>query len=1150
MTEITRTLPNLSPAARYVVRVRTIDNLGVPSSFSEAIELSIPGDSTVPNAPTGLTYDFVSSSLVISWTAPTTNTDSSPVNDLARYDVRLVSGLVTKVYSTTDTTFSYTLAQNLVDFGGVSSITISVRAIDTSGNQSAYATGTATNGVPTGPTGLSLSAGIRSLILQWTANTEPDFDHYEIHVGTAAAFTADSSNLLIKRGIGTIETINKYWDGDSWENLIPGTIYYVKMYAVDASGNKSTISGEVSATAGRTGTTDYTDLSITNAKISDLVVDKILTGSLGATVTVSGTIRTATGGARIEITSDGIVGYATNGTTRNLEYKNSDGSLYLTGTVDASSFTGMNTLGSIGDTIQSTNYVDGVSGYQIDGAGNANFNNVFARGIIKTLGDVFYDINGTFDTNTTSWEGSPGATFYTFDGGTESFTGTNATLSQVESNGDRTIAMDDGSLLITTTAIGDATITSPSVVVVAGTQYEISGYFKAVTINRNIVPQIKWYSDAGASVLISTTTATTVSEDDASTQEGWVSVAYQVTAPVTAIRAKLVFTIQNTLVNETHRADTIIITGPSNTTIARITANSAFTDDFNRANSSTLGNSWTEVNGDWDIVSNKLRLLTNTASNNNRVQRQSTTDTRGYVQALFDTTVTGMGLLWRYTDSSNYWRLYANAAFATMSIEKVVAGVTTDMGSTGSFTYPDTGSTVKVEYEGNNHRVYLNGKLVVTVTDSAHNTATRSGIYANSAVTTSGRWDNFEAGDLESNYIYSGTGSLRVTATASGSAAARYPNDVSALDTVDISNGDQYVASAWVKNDGRNAAANPSAIVASYYDSVGTFVGLYYSAPAYSYDWSFLQVTLVPPSSAAYMRINVGFIAGAASEKLYVDSVTLKRVSRIESGIIRTGGEGEARIEAATTNEVNLKFYPTGSSLDVPGTIIAKTRALQIRAPSNTGVGVSSISLIGDYTLFDSYPVLNERALDLGTPFSLGQHYLTYSSSPFSTGSAGSMLYGATNVFIGTSGTKYLKMVSDGSVVWTLNSGTGNNVQQGGFATIVVNTSALKYKRNVVDLDEVVDSSTFIDSVRPRAYTRRDMCSIHPGYDGYDPECFYCNTPNYGFIADEMYEVDPWMISKDPITGQIENIYDWMFPSIIIRELQKLRVRVSELEAH
>ena len=33
-----------------------------------------------------------------------------------------------------------------------------------------------------------------------------------------------------------------------------------------------------------------------------------------------------------------------------------------------------------------------------------------------------------------------------------------------------------------------------------------------------------------------------------------------------------------------------------------------FEDDFNRANSTTVGNGWTEVAGDWEIVSNELQI--------------------------------------------------------------------------------------------------------------------------------------------------------------------------------------------------------------------------------------------------------------------------------------------------------------------------------------------------------------------------------------------------------------------------------------------------------------------------------------------------------------------------------------------------------------
>lgn len=61
-------------------------------------------------------------------------------------------------------------------------------------------------------------------------------------------------------------------------------------------------------------TVGIADLSVTNAKVNDLTVDKLTTGTLTATVTLSGTIKTAASGQRVEMDDDGLRAYDSGGT--------------------------------------------------------------------------------------------------------------------------------------------------------------------------------------------------------------------------------------------------------------------------------------------------------------------------------------------------------------------------------------------------------------------------------------------------------------------------------------------------------------------------------------------------------------------------------------------------------------------------------------------------------------------------------------------------------------------------------------------------------------------------------------------------------------------------------------------------------------------
>lgn len=76
--------------------------------------------------------------------------------------------------------------------------------------------------------------------------------------------------------------------------------------------NLAVVSGKIALLA--VGTAQIADLAVNSAKIADLVADKITTGVLQATFTLSGTIKTATSGRRIEMDSYGFRLYDAAGT--------------------------------------------------------------------------------------------------------------------------------------------------------------------------------------------------------------------------------------------------------------------------------------------------------------------------------------------------------------------------------------------------------------------------------------------------------------------------------------------------------------------------------------------------------------------------------------------------------------------------------------------------------------------------------------------------------------------------------------------------------------------------------------------------------------------------------------------------------------------
>jgi hypothetical protein len=290
-------------------------------------------DKTIPSAPIGfsvltmLAQDYAGQErarVTFSWSPVTTNTDTSEIKDLARYLVRYrpVGALAwsTTGVSATETTVSVEVPV------GAQQWEAQVAAVDEGGNASAWSPPTSQMfvpipdatppGTPQAPTAV---AGVRQIHAHWArldSVGQPmpsDVDHYEVHASQANGF-ATSAQTLVGTTRGTLLSFDA-----------PAGTWYVKLVAVDLAGNKSAASAQsapatnsgvvqqVDIAALAIGTAQIQDLAVTSGKIASLVADKITTGSLTATVTVSGLIRTATSGARVELNPSGIDIYTAQG---------------------------------------------------------------------------------------------------------------------------------------------------------------------------------------------------------------------------------------------------------------------------------------------------------------------------------------------------------------------------------------------------------------------------------------------------------------------------------------------------------------------------------------------------------------------------------------------------------------------------------------------------------------------------------------------------------------------------------------------------------------------------------------------------------------------------------------------------------------------
>lgn len=118
----------------------------------------------------------------------------------------------------------------------------------------------------------------------------------------------------------------------------------------------------------------------------------------------------------------------------------------------------------------------------------------------------------------------------------------------------------------------------------------------------------------------------------------------------------------------------------------------SFSDDFNRANSDSLGASWTEVTGDTDITSNGMSFANSGGSYVNHwavYSGTATTTVDQYVKVTFAAGIaadTYPQVVFRYTDASSaFYFLELNCATNTWSWYRrsAAAGSSTQIGGTG-----------------------------------------------------------------------------------------------------------------------------------------------------------------------------------------------------------------------------------------------------------------------------------------------------------------------------------------------------------------------------------------------------------------------------------------------------------------------------------
>jgi hypothetical protein len=184
----------------------------------------------------------------------------------------------------------------------------------------------------------------------------------------------------------------------------------------------------------------------------------------------------------------------------------------------------------------------------------------------------------------------------------------------------------------------------------------------------------------------------------------------------------------------------------------------AFSDDFNRSDSTSLGANWTERNGDFEIFTNYVRLATATplavVYNNGGPY---TSPDYEVVATMTVNSANMAGLVGRRTNSGGsdfdgyYTFIYPNNG--DVDLYKRVAGISTLLGRYDVAISGGSVHTLKLSMNGSSIKVYYDGVERISVVDTAITASGDAGLVTGSAATIAGaRWDSFSV-----NYLTTST---------------------------------------------------------------------------------------------------------------------------------------------------------------------------------------------------------------------------------------------------------------------------------------------------------------------------------------------------------------------------------------------------------
>lgn len=207
----------------------------------------------------------------VSWTGPASGTAASFVIEYAKkngdgsyqlIDARPALGNGIRIWDLdANTTYGFRIF-------GINSIGISSTPYPSTGFLDLVVTGDSSS--PSQPTGLSVSATIKGVVADWNDNPELDVKFgkgtYRIQIASDAGFTTIVAD--------DYQSARVYGRSD----LTPNATYWIRVYAIDSSGNASSPTASATFTTGQVDNAAIADFAVDNAKIASLSAAKVTFG--------------------------------------------------------------------------------------------------------------------------------------------------------------------------------------------------------------------------------------------------------------------------------------------------------------------------------------------------------------------------------------------------------------------------------------------------------------------------------------------------------------------------------------------------------------------------------------------------------------------------------------------------------------------------------------------------------------------------------------------------------------------------------------------------------------------------------------------------------------------------------------------------------